>query len=384
MKVVVAIDSLKGCLRSSEAGNIIKEGILEVYRNAMVTVLPLADGGEGTVEALIEGLGGVKERLLVTGPINQKVGANFGILRGTKTAVIEIAQACGLPLVPEASRNPLYTTTYGVGELIKEAISKGCRNFIIGLGGSATNDAGVGMLQALGFKFYDKTGALIGGIGGRVLATIATIDSTQVLPELKDCTFKVACDVNNPLYGENGSAYIYGPQKGATPTIIEVLDTGLKHFETIVKREMHKDIAQVAGVGAAGGLGFAFLAFLNTELLPGIDIIMKEIDLETHMQDADFVITGEGRLDYQTTMGKAPIGVAKIAKKYNVKVIALAGSVSDDAMACNERGIDAYFSIQKAPITLQEAKKKEVATNNMKSTTVQIFNLIKSLNNHMY
>jgi len=378
MKIVIAIDSLKGSLSSYEAGQAIKEGILTVYREAAVQVVPLADGGEGTVDALTQGMGGTKETLWVTGPINEKVEASYGILSESKTAIIEMAQASGLPLVPVALRNPLHTTTYGVGEIIKEAIQKGCRHFVVGIGGSATNDAGVGMLQALGFKFFDAKGEEV-GTGGQVLNKIASIKTDQKLPELEDCTFKIACDVHNPLYGLNGAAHIFGPQKGATSEIIEELDRGLRNFSEVVKRELNQDIALVEGVGAAGGLGYGFLGFLNAELESGVKIIMKETKLEEHLVNADFVITGEGRLDHQTAMGKAPIGVAKLAKKQRVKVIALAGSVTDDATTCNREGIDAYFSIQTKPVTLQEAMTKNLATKNIKSTTVQIFNLIKAL-----
>ena len=380
MKVVVAIDSFKGSLSSNEAGIVIKEGILSVYGDAQVKIIPLADGGEGTVDSLVEGMDGIKETLMVTGPINEPIEASYGILNESKTAIIEIAQASGLPMIPEELRNPLNTTTYGVGEIIKEAISKGCRHFIVGLGGSATNDAGVGMLQALGFEFYNENGELV-GIGGRVLNEITKIKADNKLKELDECTFKIACDVNNPLYGFDGAAYIYGAQKGATPEIIEELDRGLIHFSEVVKNDLDEDVAQVEGVGAAGGLGYAFLSFLNAELESGIDIIIEATKLENYIKNADMVITGEGRLDHQTAMGKAPIGVAKIAKKYNAKVIALAGSVSDDADTCNKAGIDAYFSIQTSPITLEEAMDREVASKNMKNNVVQIFKLIKAIKN---
>ena len=378
MKVVIAVDSLKGSLSSNEAGLAVKEGVLSVFENADVRIVPLADGGEGTVEALVEGMNGIMETLTVTGPLNEKVEANFGILENSKTAIIEMAQASGLPMVPVELRNPLNTTTYGVGEMIKEAIHKGCRHFIVGIGGSATNDAGMGMLQALGCEFYDAKGHLV-GTGGRVLNEVASIRTHNMMKELSECSFKIACDVNNPLYGPNGAAHIYGPQKGATPEIIEELDRGLRNFSEVVKKDLGKDIALVEGAGAAGGLGYGFLGFLNAKLESGVDIIIEETNLESHLQDADFVITGEGRLDHQTAMGKAPIGVTKLAKKHNTKVIALAGSVSDDAVKCNEAGMNAFFSIQKTPISLEEAMKPEVAKKNMKNTTIQIFNLIQTL-----
>lgn len=313
MKILISIDSLKGSLSSIEAGNAIKKGILKVKEDAQVKILPLADGGEGTVDALVQGMNGKKETIEVTGPIAKKVDATYGLLKNTSTAIIEIAQASGLTLVPTELRNPLYTTTYGVGEIIKEAINKGYRNFIVGIGGSATNDAGIGMLQALGFEFYDKNNKLV-GLGGKVLNEIRHIKIENRLKELDECKFKIACDVNNPLFGKNGAAYIYGSQKGATSEIIEELDNGLRNFSKVVKNYLSKDVANVEGAGAAGGLGFAFLAFLNSKLESGIKIILEEIKLEEELKDADFVITGEGRLDNQTAMGKAPIGVAKLAK----------------------------------------------------------------------
>ncbi|WP_332869569.1 glycerate kinase [Clostridioides difficile] len=378
MKILISIDSLKGSLSSIEAGNAIKKGILKVKEDAQVKILPLADGGEGTVDALVQGMNGKKETIEVTGPIAKKVDATYGLLKNTSTAIIEIAQASGLTLVPTELRNPLYTTTYGVGEIIKEAINKGYRNFIVGIGGSATNDAGIGMLQALGFEFYDKNNKLV-GLGGKVLNEIRHIKIENRLKELDECKFKIACDVNNPLFGKNGAAYIYGSQKGATSEIIEELDNGLRNFSKVVKNYLSKDVANVEGAGAAGGLGFAFLAFLNSKLESGIKIILEEIKLEEELKDADFVITGEGRLDNQTAMGKAPIGVAKLAKKYGVKVIGLAGATTEDAVKCNEEGIDAYFSIVNRAMTIEEVMDKATASENMTATTTQIFNLITSI-----
>lgn len=380
MKIVISIDSLKGSLTSIEAANAIKKGILSVDNKSDVVIMPLADGGEGTVEALVQGMNGEEKVISVTGPINEKVNATYGILKETNTAIIEMAQASGLPLVPAELRNPLNTTTYGVGEIIKEAIEKGCRNFIVGIGGSATNDCGVGMLQALGFEFYDENDNLV-GLGGKVLNQIKRINTDNKLKELDECNFKIACDVNNPLYGENGAAYIYGPQKGATEEIVKELDKGLKNFAEVVKKDLRKDIAHIEGAGAAGGLGFGFLGFLNSKLESGIKIILDEIKLEEVVKDADIVITGEGRLDNQTAMGKAPIGVAKLAKKHGAKVIAIAGCTTPDAVKCNEEGIDAYFSIVNKAMAIDEAMKKENATQNMIETTIQIFNLIKAVKN---
>ena len=379
MKVVVAIDSLKGSLSSIEAGNAIKLGILNSCNDAKVKVKPLADGGEGTVDALVEGMNGEYKTIDVMGPIGERVKATYGILKEKNTVIIEMAQASGLPLVPVEKRNPLNTTTYGVGEIIKEAVENGYRNFIVGIGGSATNDCGVGMLQALGFKFYDKDNNEV-GLGGKVLKDIYTINTSDRIKGLDECTFKVACDVKNPLYGENGAAYIYGPQKGATEEIVKELDSGLKAFAEVVKNNLGKDLANVEGVGAAGGLGFGFLTFLNSNLESGVKIILDEINLEELIKESDLVITGEGRLDNQTAMGKAPIGVAKLAKKYNKKVIAFAGELTDDSKACNDNGIDAYFSIINKTMTLEETMKSENAKKNMTQTVEQVFNLIKALN----
>ena len=378
MKVVISIDSLKGSLTSMEAANAIKNGILKVNEEYEVVIKPLADGGEGTVDALVEGMNGQAIITEVTGPVKEKVKAKYGILKETNTAIMEMAQAAGFALVPTKLKNPLYTTTYGVGEMIKEAMAKGCRNFIVGIGGSATNDAGVGMLQALGFEFYDENDNLV-GLGGQVLNKIKRINTSNRIKELDECSFKIACDVNNPLYGENGAAYIYGPQKGATPEIVKLLDEGLINFAEVVKKDLDKDIAQVPGVGAAGGLGFAFLGFLNSKLESGIKIILDEINLDEAVKGADIVVTGEGRLDNQTAMGKAPIGVAKVAKKYGAKVIAIAGCTTDDAIKCNEEGIDAYFSIVNSAMTIEDAIKKENAIKNMTLTTTQIFRLIDAI-----
>ena len=375
MKIVVAIDSLKGSLTSIEAGNAIKEGILAVDQSAEVTIKPLADGGEGTTEALVSGMGGIMESIGVTGPIGEEVVARFGILGNNETAIIEMAEASGLPLVPSDKKNPLHTTTYGVGEMIKACIERGCRKFIVGIGGSATNDAGLGMLMALGFRFLDQKGQPVAQ-GGKGLLEVATIDTTGVMPELAACTFKVACDVNNPLYGPNGAAAIYGPQKGATPEIVELLDTGLKQFATCVADHLGTDYSTLPGTGAAGGLGFAFVAFLGGKLESGVQIILEETRLEEAIKEADLVITGEGRLDNQTAMGKAPIGVAKLAKKYNLPVIGLAGALANEAKKCNEEGIDAYFSIVNSAMSLEEAMDPACAMANMTKTTEQVMRLI--------
>ena len=382
MKVVVVIDSLKGSLSSLEAGQAIKEGVQVVYPEADVVVRPLADGGEGTVEALAIGMGGELVHVNVTGPLGDAVTAEYGILNADetrpKTAIIEMSAAAGITLVPDEKRNPMHTTTFGVGELIKDAIDNGCRHFIVGIGGSATNDGGIGMLQALGYDFLDKDGAPV-GYGGAGLQSIARIQAENVLPELKDCTFRVACDVTNPLCGPMGSSAIYGPQKGATPEMVKELDEALLHYAELSKETFDHADRLYPGTGAAGGMGFAFLTYTNAVLESGIKIVLEETGLEEEMKDADFVITGEGRLDSQTALGKAPIGVAHLAKKHDKKVLAFAGCLTPDAGVCNENGIDAFFPILRRVITVQEAMEKENARENMIRSVEQVFRLIKAV-----
>lgn len=380
MKVVVAIDSLKGSLFSLEAGNAIKESINEVISGADVEVHPLADGGEGTVEALTLGMGGTIETIPVKGPLGEKVHASYGIIPQRQLAIIEMAAAAGITLIATEERNPLHTTTYGVGEMIKDAISKGCRHFIIGIGGSATNDGGAGMLQALGYALLDKDNQEI-SLGAQGLADLKSISTDKVIEELKECDFKIACDVTNPLCGAQGCSSIFGPQKGADEDMITKMDTWLSNYATLATSVSEKADATIEGTGAAGGLGFAFLAFTNATLEPGIDIILSEINIEKAISEADLVVTGEGRLDGQTVMGKAPIGVAKLAKKYGKKVVAFSGSVTEDAILCNQHGIDAFFPIVRRLISLDEAMSKEVAYKNMKETATQVFRLI-NLYNH--
>lgn len=376
MKIVIVIDSLKGSLSSIAAGNTIKQGIHNVLSDANVVVKPLADGGEGTTEALVSGMNGEMINIEVSGPLFNKINSSYGIIKETNTAIIEMASASGITLVPEELRNPLNTTTYGVGELIKDAIKKGITNFIIGIGGSSTNEGGIGMLSSLGFEFLDKDGKPI-ELTGSGLLNLAKIETKNKLKELDNCNFKIACDVTNPLCGENGCSAIYGPQKGATPEMISQLDKALKNYANLTKELFGKDNENVPGVGAAGGLGFAFLSYLNADLKSGVKIVLEEIKLENEILDADIIITGEGRLDSQTAMGKAPIGVAKLAKKYNKLVIAFSGCVSEDAKICNEEGIDAYFPIIQRIDTLENILDENVAKSNLLNTTEQVFRLIK-------
>lgn len=375
MKVVVAIDSLKGSLTSMEAGRAIKEGVLNIIPDAQVLVKPLADGGEGTTEALVEGMGGEMVYADVHGPLEKRVQAGYGYIQETKTAVMEMAAAAGIILVGKDKR-PLDATTYGVGEMIRDAIGRGCRNFIIGIGGSATNDCGLGMLTALGYEFLDEEGRAV-GIGAGALADIAFIRADHVLPELKECHFQIACDVVNPLCGENGATYIYGPQKGVTEAMRDELDGYLKHFAHLTAEFTGTDHLESEGAGAAGGLGFTFLSYLKGDLRPGIQLVLDTVGIEEALEGADLVFTGEGRLDYQTAMGKAPVGIARIAKQHGAKVVALAGAVIEGAEECNENGIDAYFPILRKVVTLDEAMEPETARTNMIKTTEQIMRLVK-------
>lgn len=375
MKVIVAIDSLKGSLSSLEAGSAISEGIHKVVSDADVIVRPLADGGEGTVEALALGMNGRIEKIRVTGPLGQTVEAAYGIIDDSKTAIVEMSAAAGITLVSDQERNPLNTTTFGVGEIIKDAINKGCRHFIVGIGGSSTNDGGIGMLQALGYEFLDSNGKQV-EFGAKGLRNIERILDNRVIPELKECSFRIACDVTNTLCGEQGCSAIYGPQKGATPSMIIQMDKWLAYYAKLTQEKYEKANMKQAGTGAAGGLGFAFLAYTNATLESGIKIILEETKLESYVKNADIVITGEGRLDGQTVMGKAPIGVSGIAKKYGKTVLAFSGCVTDDAVLCNKHGIDAFFPILRTVTSLEEAMNPENARNNLIATVEQVFRLI--------
>ena len=376
MKVVVAIDSLKGSMTSMEAGRAIREGILNVLPDTEVIVKPLADGGEGTTEALVEGLGGELVETEGHGPLETPVKAVYGVIKETGTAIMEMAAAAGIMLVGKDKR-PLDATTYGVGEMIRDAVRRGCREFIIGIGGSATNDGGIGMLTALGYEFLDARGAAV-GIGSGALGEVASIRTGRVLPELKECRFRIACDVTNPLCGVNGATYIYGPQKGVTEDLRDSLDAAMANYAQVIRDCLGTDHRESEGAGAAGGLGFAFLSCLNADLQPGIGLVLDAVDMEKTMEGADLVFTGEGRLDGQTAMGKAPVGIAKLAKKHGAKVVALAGAVIEGAEKCNENGIDAFFPILRRIATLDEAMDPETAKENMIRTTEQVIRLVSA------
>ncbi|MBE6947272.1 MAG: glycerate kinase [Ruminococcaceae bacterium] len=373
MNIVIAIDSFKGSLTSLEAGRAAAKGWRRAFPEANITIKPIADGGEGTVDALVEGLGGSYRTVTAANPLGKPMEGRYGMV--SDTVVIEIAAVAGLALLKEEDRNPMETTTYGVGELIKDAIASGCRKFLIGIGGSATNDAGVGMLQALGFSFLDESGKSV-PFGAKALGNIASIETENVLPELEECEFHIACDVENPLYGEMGCSHIYARQKGASPEQILQMDSAIAHYAKIVAQAFPQADPNLPGSGAAGGLGFAFKTFLNASLTSGIALVLDKIGIDECIKVADLVITGEGRIDSQTVMGKAPIGIAKMAKKYHKPVIAFAGSVSSDAAICNQHGIDAIFSIVPSPCSLSQAMQRENALENMENCAAQVANVL--------
>lgn len=374
MKIVMVIDSFKGSLSSMDAGRAAAEGVLRANPQAEINVRPLADGGEGTVQALTEGMGGRLHKIPVTGPFGGTVECEYGILEESLTAIIEMSGAAGITLVPRERLNPLEATTYGVGEVIKDAIGKGCRRFIVGIGGSATNDGGVGMLQALGYKFLDENGKPVSQ-GAKGLARLAEIRADHVLPELSKCEFHIACDVTNPLCGSNGCSAVFGPQKGADQEMIRKMDQWLERYACLTGKLSAKADPMTPGAGAAGGLGFAFLAYTPAVLESGIQIVLRELKLEADIRQADLVITGEGRLDEQTAMGKVPVGVAALAKKYGKPVIAFCGSVTEGARLCNEKGIDAYFPILRSIVTLEEAMEEKRSWMNMADTAEQAYRL---------
>ncbi|MEH7885243.1 glycerate kinase [Bacillus sp. JJ1609] len=354
MKIVIAPDSFKESLTALEAALAIEKGMKKVLPDADFIKVPMADGGEGTVQSLVDATGGKIISKTVTGPLGESVEAFFGISGDEKTAVIEMAAASGLHLVPAEKRNPLITTTRGTGELIAAALDYGIDRIIIGIGGSATNDGGAGMAKALGIKLLDSEGNEIGD-GGGALGNIAAIDMSNMDPRVASVSIEVACDVDNPLTGPKGASSIFGPQKGANPEMVRLLDGNLIHYAQMIRRDVGKDIEKIAGSGAAGGLGGGLMAFLSAELKRGVDIVLEATALEDQLKDADFVITGEGKIDGQTIFGKTPIGVAKTAKKHSIPVIAIAGNVGYDSHVVHEHGIDAVFSIVPGIIPLSDA-----------------------------
>ena len=340
MNIVIASDSFKENLTSLQVASCIEKGIKKVLPKAKIIKVPMADGGEGTVQALVDATGGKFARKKVIGPDDKKVSAHYGLLGDGVTGVIEMAEASGLHLVAKKDRNPLKATTYGTGELIVDAMNKGIKTIIIGLGGSATVDGGAGMAQALGVRFLNKSGKEITEhLGGGMLNKIATIDMSQVNPLVKKTRIIIASDVTNPLAGKKGAAHVFGPQKGANPAQVKTLDDNLEYFGQLIKKDLKKDVASKAGAGAAGGLGAALMAFTRSSMKRGVDLVVKVTELEKYLKGADLVITGEGRVDFQTAFGKTPAGVAKAAKKFKVPVVAIGGCLADDARGVFDHGI---------------------------------------------
>lgn len=373
-KVILAIDSFKGCLSSKEAETAAAQGIRHVFPTCETICLPVADGGEGMQRVLTEALNGREIRLSAHDPLMQMHQTAYGLSGDGTTAFIEMAAISGLPLVPLRQRNPSLTTTYGTGELIKDALNRGCRRFVIGLGGSATNDAGLGMLQALGFRFRDRYGNELGKaqpMCGQQLSEIAFIDSSTALPALREARFTAACDVCNPFFGPEGAACVFAPQKGADPEMVAALDKGLQHLAQVIRQTTGRDIATLPGAGAAGGMGGTLSALLNAELKPGIDLLLDLTDFDKLIEGADLIITGEGKSDRQTVMGKVPSGILKRARRQGIPVILVSGSI-EDADILNQAGFRAAFSITPAPMSLEEAMRPSTACRNIMQTVGQI------------
>jgi len=375
MKIVIAPDSYKESLSALDVATAIEQGFREIFPQAEYIKLPVADGGEGTVEAMVAATQGRIVEVAVTGPLGAQVEGFYGLSGDEQSAFIEMAAASGLELVLPEQRNPLITTSWGTGELIRHALDAGVKHIIIGIGGSATNDGGAGMVQALGAKLLDSEGNALGQ-GGGALETLARIDISELDRRLHDCRIEVACDVTNPLTGKEGAAAIFGPQKGATPEMITRLDAALAHYAQLIKRDLDLDVLDLAGGGAAGGMGAALFAFCGAELRQGIEIVTDALHLDRYVAEADLVITGEGRIDSQTVHGKVPVGVAKVAKRYNKPVIGIAGSLTADVGVVHEHGIDAVFSVIYGICTLDDALKN--AAENVRMTARNVAAVLKA------
>lgn len=369
MKIIIAPDSYKESLTAMEVAEAIEAGFKKIFTDAEYIKLPMADGGEGTVQSLVDATGGSVVTCDVTGPLGQTVEGFFGLMGDGSTAIIEMAAASGLHLVEPERRNPLLTTTFGTGELVKAALDRGVKHIIVGIGGSATNDGGIGMAQALGAKLLDADGNAL-GFGGGELDKLVSIDLSELDPRLADIKLEVACDVDNPLCGPKGASHVFGPQKGATPEMVETLDSNLAHYAEVIKSTNGRDVVNTAGAGAAGGLGAALLGLFDAELRPGIQIVMDAVNLSEVVKDADLVITGEGRIDSQTIHGKTPIGVARTAKQYNIPVIAIAGSTAKDCAVVHEHGIDAAYSVVLGATDLPTALKEAAFNVEMTSRNI--------------
>ncbi|CAI1558281.1 MULTISPECIES: glycerate kinase [Serratia] len=353
-KVVIAPDSFKESLSAMAVAEAIERGFRQIYPQVQYVKLPMADGGEGTVDSMVAATGGEIVRVEVTGPLGQPVSAFYGLLGEGETAVIEMAAASGLHLAPKGQRDPRITTSYGTGELILAALEHGVKTIILGIGGSATNDGGAGMMQALGARLLDDQQQPLPP-GGAALARLAQIDLSAVDPRLQQVSVTAACDVDNPLCGPHGASAVFGPQKGATPEMVTQLDAALSHFGSLLQQATGREVLNAPGAGAAGGMGAALLGMLNARLRPGIEIVIETLRLEEALRDADLVITGEGRLDSQSIHGKTPIGVARVAKRHGLPVIGIAGSLSKDYQVVHQHGIDAAFSVLDRVVTLEEA-----------------------------
>lgn len=369
-KVIIAIDSFKGSLTSAEAGAAAAQGIHRSCPNCQTIVLPIADGGEGLLDVLIDIHQGLSINLQAHDPLMKLRNTRYALSADGNTAFIEMAAISGLPLVPVDKRNPWITTTYGTGELLRDALDRGCRNFILGIGGSATNDAGLGLFQALGYRFYDAQGQLL-GTGGQILEKVSYIDDAQAHPALCESHITVACDVRNPFYGSQGAAHVFARQKGADETMITQLDAGLRHLATIIETTRKVRFADHPGAGAAGGLGGTLLAFLHADLKPGADLLLQALHFQEYLKGADLVLTGEGKSDCQTLLGKVPFAILQAAQKQKLPTIILAGSV-EDVPTLNQAGFQAVFSITPGPMSLQEAMRPEEARKNLEDTAAQI------------
>jgi len=359
LKIALAPDSFKGSMTATDVCNDMTEGILRIFPNAESISIPLADGGEGTVDSLVSATDGKYKTCKVLNPIGEEITAKYGILGNGKTAVIEMAAASGLPLIPREKQNPLYTSTYGTGQLISNALNSGCRNFIIGIGGSATTEGGAGMAQALGVKFFDKTGKEISEpMNGKLIGKCESFSMDNIHPSVKNSRFTVACDVYNPLLGTKGAVYVYSTQKGATDEMLPILETNMKHFYNIVEQVLNISVIDYPGAGAAGGLGAGLIAFLSANLkISGVDIILDAVEFEKRIKNVDLIFTGEGKIDNQTAYGKTIAGVLKIAQKNNIPVIAIAGKIDNNIDELYKHGLKAIFSICNGPITFEESMK---------------------------
>ena len=373
-RIVIASDSFKGSLTSVEVAQSATKGILEVYPDCKVTQVNVADGGEGTVDAVVDTLQGEKITISVSNPIGKPVNATYGI--AGDTAIIEMAAASGLPLLAAEERNPWVTSTYGTGEMILDAIARGCSKFLVGIGGSATNDAGTGMLQALGFRFFDNNGDLIDNCCGGILGEIASIDDTQVPEAIKNAQFTVACDVDTPFCGPIGAAYVFAPQKGASPEMVQQLDEGMASFAKVIEAKYGIDIVPMAGAGAAGGMGGGFRAFLNATLKKGIDMVLDAIGFDSIISGADLVVTGEGKVDFQTAKGKTAAGVLARAKAQGIPVVAIGGCV-EMCDSLSEMGFAGIYPILEEKVPLELAMQRDFASQNVTNTLIRILKTMK-------